>query len=153
MAVFFSTFAAMIPLTLVWGSRSEPISWVLPACAVLLSGLVAAYMLVSVLRSYFRDLDTMKRQLLAISFDKTRCSCCEQDHVDLSGRSFLCDRLLVKKCVTVWFGSQAAFEETVRSEVLEVVSRDLNEGVLNTKSPARPFRIFAYTKSPQKKNK
>ena len=51
-----------------------------------------------------------------------------------SGNAFLRDRLLVKKCVNVWFGSQEAFEETVRSEVLDIVSRDLTHGVFTSKS-------------------
>ena len=66
-----------------------------------------------------------------ISFDRAR-STCEQNHVNESGEPFLCDRQMVKKCVNEWFGSQKAFEEMVRSEVLEIVSRDLTEGVFTS---------------------
>lgn len=58
---------------------------------------------------------------------------CEQGHGNESGNPFLCDRLLVKRCVNVWFGSREAFEETVRSEVLDIVSTDLTQGVFTTK--------------------
>ena len=37
------------------------------------------------LRIYFRDLDIMKKQLLGISFDSTRSSCCDQEHQTSSG--------------------------------------------------------------------
>ena len=47
---------------------------------------------VMTLRIYFRDLDIMKKQLLGISFDSTKSSCCDQEHQTSTGtlgRSFL----------------------------------------------------------------
>ena len=46
---------------------------------------------VMTLRIYFRDLDIMKKQLLGISFDNTKSSCCDQEHQTSTGtlgRSF-----------------------------------------------------------------
>ena len=45
----------------------------------------------------------------------------------------LCDRKVVKECVKSWFGSQEAFEETVRSEVLETLTVVLSEGVFTNR--------------------
>ena len=80
-------------------------------------------------RSYFRELDIMKEQLLGISFDATRSACCDQNHVGPTGAPLLCDRRVVKECVKIWFGSQEAFEDAVRSEVLDMLMVVLNEKV------------------------
>ena len=45
----------------------------------------------------------------------------------------LCDRKVVKECVKIWFGSQEAFEETVRSEVLETLMVVLSEEVFTNR--------------------
>ena len=72
----------------------------------------------------------MKEQLLTISFDATRSACCDQNHLDAAtGAPLLCDRRVVKECVKIWFGSQEAFEDAVRSEVLDMLMVVLNEKV------------------------
>ena len=94
------------------------------------------------LRSYFRELDIMKEQLLTISFDATRSACCDQNHLDAQGAPLLCDRRVVKECVKIWFGSQEAFEDAVRSEVLDMLMVVLNEKVFTytwTLSVTMPF--------------
>ena len=103
----------------------------IPMGAVLLLGMMATYPAVSILRNYFRDLDVMKQQLLSISFDTTRSACCDHDHVDPMGQTLLCDRRIVKECVDICFGSQQAFEDTVRSEVLNILEHELSERVFS----------------------
>ncbi|CAE7594130.1 unnamed protein product, partial [Symbiodinium necroappetens] len=95
------------------------------------------YVLAGILRRYFRDLDTMRRQLQSMSFDTALCECCTRGHADLPGLP--CDRKILKQCVVMWFGSLESFESTLRSEVLEVLTRDLEE-VFTTRST-----IAAYT--------
>ena len=51
----------------------------------------------------------------------------------LSRTPLLCDRKVVKECVKIWFGSQQAFEETVRSEVLEILMVVLSEEVFTNR--------------------
>lgn len=110
----FSVAAAtMIPVT-IWPISREIDSVAGIALLVLLAGVAVGYVLTSTLRSYFRDLDTMKRQLVSISFDTAMCACRTNGHVDGSGRPLVCDRLLVKQCVRTWFGLEE-FEEIVRS--------------------------------------
>ena len=134
-AMFITSSVVMLPLTFLGGAVSGGIMTYAPLVSLIfLGGLVTIYMFVGTLRRYFHDLETMKQQLKVISFDRAQSTCCEQNHVNESGNPYLCDRLLVKKCINVWFGSQEAFEETVRSEVLDIVSRDLTHGVFTSKS-------------------
>jgi len=130
-AVFVTVAAAMIPITMV-PVASHPTTVFLPVAGALLGGLVVAYATVSTLRNYFRDLDTMKCQLSSISFDSTKSSCCDRQHVSDSGEFLICDRKVVQKCVDIWFGSQTVFENTVRSEVMNILMRDLSERVFTT---------------------
>ena len=46
-----------------------------------------------------------------------RSSCCEMNHEDCSGGRMVCDRVIVKRCACTWFGSEEAFEDSVRSTV------------------------------------
>ena len=100
--------------------------------------LVVAYALVSTLRSYFRDLDTMRQQLLSVSFDTALCDCCTNNHVTPSGAPSTCDRKILKVCLGIWFGSSESFERTLRSEVLAILEQDL-EQVLTTRSTIAIF--------------
>lgn len=43
----------------------------------------------------------------------------------------LCDREIVKECVSIWFGSQEAFEDSVRSQVSNTLARRLTGQVFN----------------------
>ena len=130
-ALFLASFAISLTLTTASFSGGLGIFFILgPA---LLIGMVAAYPTVMTIRSYFRDLDIMKEQMLNISFDATRSSCCDRpNHVSRSGVPVPCDRKVVKECVKVWFGSQEAFEHAVRSEVLDILTTILNEKVFTT---------------------
>ncbi len=72
------------------------------------------YPTILTLRNYFQNLDIMKQQLLEISFDTTKSSCCEKNHRILAASNgecepILCDRKVVKECVN--------FEQHARSEV------------------------------------
>ena len=97
--LFVTVFAFGLPINIVpiddWTTVLVPIAF------ALLSGLAVGFWTVSTLRSYFRDLDTMKEQLLSISFDRTRAACCDQNHVGPGGQELLCDRKVVKTCV-IW---------------------------------------------------
>ena len=127
--VFVTVSAFVMPVTT--APVHTELTVIVPIAAVLLVGLVVAYPAVSTLRNYFRDLDVMKQQLQSISFDTTRSACCDQDHVSPTGTQLLCDRKIVKECVKIWFGSQQAFEDTVRSEVLDILKHDLTDNVFS----------------------
>eukprot|EP00438_Fugacium_kawagutii_P008135 Skav234376 [mRNA] locus=scaffold2071:164305:166340:- [translate_table: standard] len=133
-SVFFTVLAFVLPLTIipVDASMSHREVILVPLSASLLLGLVVGYFAVSTVRKYFRDLDVMKEQLLSVSIDTTLSSCCEKQHVSSTGTVLMCDRKIVKECVNIWFGSQEAFEDTVRSQVLDILARELNEDIFTT---------------------
>ena len=131
-AIFLTVSMSVMPITTApIESIDTPTSLIVPISAILLLGLVVLYPVLSTIRSYFRHLEVMKRQLQAISFDTTRSACCDLNHVSATGTPLFCDRKIVKECVKSWFGSQKDFEEAVRSEVLEVLNRDLTETVFS----------------------
>eukprot|EP00913_Durusdinium_trenchii_P000054 g50.t1 len=87
---------------------------------IFLMGSLAGLFMVSVLRGYFRSLALLEQQLNSVNFDKTRSHCCEVNHRE-GQETILCDRRIVKACVSKWFGSEKAFEECIRSEVMQAV--------------------------------
>ena len=109
--LFVTMFAFGLPINLVpiddWTTALVPIAF------ALLSGVAVGFWTLSTLRSYFRDLDTMKEQLLSISFDRTRAACCDQNHVGPGGQVLLCDRKVVKTCV-IWLVDQHFIWATVK---------------------------------------
>jgi hypothetical protein len=127
--VFVTFFVTLLPGTFSLNDSQE--TGYMSNGAVMFVGLATMYPAVSAIRNYFRELDTMKQQLLSISFDSTRCACCSLGHV-YNGVPVPCDRKIVKECVKTWFCSLHAFEATVRSEVLEVLNHDLSEKVFST---------------------
>lgn len=133
-AIFLVCFAASIPLPLgELAGSGGPVHALFVVSLVLLSGLMVGCMAVATLRKYFRDLDVMKSQLAHISLDATQCHCCDCNHVTRAGEAIICDREVVKDCIKVWFGSQEAFEMTVRSEVLEKVCYELDGRVFTAR--------------------
>ena len=131
-AMFLASFAVALTLTTA-AFPDELLGMIFVVGPALLIGMVVAYPTVMTIRSYFRDLDIMKEQLLNISFDATRSSCCDQNHLSPdSDVPMLCDRKVLKECVKIWFGSQEAFEHAVRSEVLDILTMVLSEKVFTT---------------------
>ena len=130
-AIFLLSCAIAFPLTTV--AFTDPtVGMLFVLGPALISGITVAYPTIWTLRGYFRELDIMKEQLLRISFDATRSSCCDANHLSPSGGILMCDRLVVKECVKIWFGSQKAFEHAVRTEVLDILNVVLSEKVFTT---------------------
>eukprot|EP00438_Fugacium_kawagutii_P023952 Skav213222 [mRNA] locus=scaffold369:119199:120668:+ [translate_table: standard] len=132
-SLFLSYIAFIVPFLTVPLQPEGLSTFLYPILSGLLLGVLAGYFAVSTLRGYFRDLERMEQQLLSISFDRARCTCCDQNHVSPLGSAMICDRKIVNKCVRRWFGSQQNFEETLRSEVLDILARDLNDRVFCTR--------------------
>ena len=128
-AIFIFCCAVCIPFTTTPVSSDQTFTLMFSSGTGLLVGFVVGYPTILTLRNYFQNLDIMRQQLLEVSFDTTKSSCCEQNHQSPSGQPVLCDRKVVKECVNIWFGSQEAFEQHVRSEVLEILTLSLQERV------------------------
>lgn len=130
--LFISVFIMMLPVIIVpmlgLYSASGQSVFLIPTCSAVLFIFVTGYFVVVALRRYFRSVETLKEKLRNINFDNTRCACCDQGHL-CEGAPMLCDRRIVKKCVSIWFGSPEAFEDYVRSEVFQALVQELQENV------------------------
>eukprot|EP00438_Fugacium_kawagutii_P000098 Skav218712 [mRNA] locus=scaffold1346:459072:460046:- [translate_table: standard] len=111
-----------------------PLSYLtLPPLPFLLCAPLVPYAGVSALRSYFRALEKMKEQLQSILFDETQCYCCHRNHVSLSGKPMLCDRMVLIHCMGCWFGGREVFEDIVHWKVRKRMTIGLTENVFSTK--------------------
>ena len=124
-ALFIGICIVVLPLTILPMPASNPLFHVFGSFLFIL---IPAYFIVAAFRAYFRSVETLKAKLQNLSFDNTRCACCDLGHVQ-GGIPMMCDRQIVKKCVSIWFGSQEAFEDCVRSAVLQTVVAGLQENI------------------------
>ncbi|CAE7942476.1 unnamed protein product [Symbiodinium sp. KB8] len=131
-AVYLTFAAVAMTIATVPIRAHEEKNFVQLLSAIVFCAFVFAVPTASTIRSYFRDLDTMKLQLSSISVDTTKSSCCDRHHVNPSGGRMFCDRKIVKECVKIWFGSELSFEDTVRAEVLDILNRNLTQKVFST---------------------
>ena len=99
-----------------------------PYWGVLFAGLISVYFMVAALRGYFRMVEALKEKMHSFSFDNSKSACCDVNH-EVDGCSILCDRQIVKECVSIWFGSQEAFEDYIRTKVIENVASQLETRV------------------------
>lgn len=129
MILFSGICFVMLPVTTISFNPSWwPFGSLLPALGALLFLFIGGYVMVGALRAYFRSLETLQERLQNISFDDCRCACCDLGH-RLEGVDLLCDREIVKECVSIWFGSPEAFEDCIRSELLAAVTWRLKQDV------------------------
>ena len=127
--LFIGVFLVMLPATTV--PMREHTSWgryfiLVPLSGTFLLLFISGYVIAAAFRAYFRSVEKLKKDLSEISFDETRCSCCDCGHVQ-RGAHMMCDREIVKECVSIWFGSEEAFEDYVRSEVLVTIVAGLHD--------------------------
>ena len=91
----------------------------------LASGAIVGFTAIMAFREYFHTVELLEQKLRNIRFNQMKSTCCQHRHVDATGNPLLCDREVIRQCVSQWFGSTSAFEESVRSEVLYLVSIEL----------------------------
>ncbi|CAK9072165.1 unnamed protein product [Durusdinium trenchii] len=129
-ATFLGMFLAVVPLT----TFPLDASFLIPMVFVCVFGAFGALCCAHAFRSYFQSVDDLKEKLQSVNLERTRSICCDLNHEG----DMTCDREIVKDCITIWFGSQEAFEDCVRSEVLETLTSELEQSVFT-----RPWRIAA----------
>ena len=103
--------------------------------------LMCGYFIVIALRSYFRRVQELKEKMRSFSFDHSRSACCEVDHT-VDGREIICDREMVKECVSIWFGDQEAFEDYVRTKVTNNLAAELDGVFTRSWSLAVTIPVF-----------
>lgn len=129
--IFLMSFLAVLPLVFLRGENMDLM--MLTAGAILLACVLPALVASMAFRSYFRSVDVLEDQLRTANLDEARCSCCDCGHVSQDGQSMICDRVVVKECIKIWFGNQEAFETCLHSEVLDTLSSKLRYGFFTKK--------------------
>ena len=83
--------------------------------------------LVRCFRHYYRSLEVIQHQVQHFQLQNAVCWCCSVNHIHpVSGQPIaVCDREIVRQCVTSWFGSEKEFDESVRSVVARALQQQL----------------------------
>ena len=89
------------------------------------------YPLISTYRKYCCDLESLQRELQEFSLENTTCRCCQVNHVAADGMQMVCDRSILLKCISAWFGSTDKFEQQVRSQVLDHLLQQLSSEIFS----------------------
>ncbi|CAJ1425652.1 unnamed protein product [Effrenium voratum] len=76
-------------------------------------------------RNFYQEVGTMKAQMKEFRTHKAKAWCCSVNHLDEKGDPMLCDRVIVTKCISAWFGSEKQFEVVVQSKVMHSVLQRL----------------------------
>ncbi|CAK9014805.1 unnamed protein product [Durusdinium trenchii] len=78
-------------------------------------------------RGYYRSLEASNRKLQQFELRHSFCWCCSVNHLNpASGQPIqVCDREIVRQCVTSWFGSEQEFDHSVRSVVAHALKQQL----------------------------
>ena len=73
-------------------------------------------------RNFFRSIDKMQQQVSKFSIEESTSSCCENAHPDGIG----CDRKIILRCISAWFGSVQNFELCVQTDVRRILVQQLS---------------------------
>ncbi|CAE7465347.1 unnamed protein product [Symbiodinium necroappetens] len=76
-----------------------------------------------------RNIETMQKQVRHFTVQDSSSHCCASGHYDKrTGEHLICDRSIILRCVSAWFGSTEQFESLVRGKLLEVLVDQLANG-------------------------
>ena len=82
--------------------------------------------------AHCRSIDVIQQQVRGFSIENSRSHCCAQHHIDPgTGGRLICDRSIILRCITAWFGSTDNFESTVQTRVLAVLVYQLRYQVFS----------------------
>ena len=83
------------------------------------------WLLSVVLHRYVYSVEAMKRELQAFRIAQAQCYCCSLNHVDADGDEIACDREVMVRCISEWFGSVGNFEKSVQTRVRDALTHCL----------------------------
>ena len=106
-----------------------PYTWHIAGFAT--TGVAGAYACCHVLRGFYRSIEVMQTQLLSLQVSKLKCSCCSTGQCVSSGGRDICDRQVISECIATWFGSTEDFAEYIRSEVVDVITTQLERNAFS----------------------
>ena len=102
--------------------HSQILMWVLQA----LLCFFGFYINVATYRAYFCSVEGMRQVLKSFKLADAYSYCCSSDHRGKGGVPLLCDRSVIHKCISEWFGSLEHFEQLVQTEVLDSLAQQLS---------------------------
>lgn len=93
----------------------EPSQTMVVIACLALPGILSFSFVISTVRAYWRDIDTMEQHMLSFALDNSKCACCSPEQTDVCNKR-VCDRRIMKTCIENWFGQVSSFESRIRSE-------------------------------------
>ncbi|CAE7519082.1 fam213a [Symbiodinium natans] len=104
-----------------------------PWAGIFISAMVFPCMvfLAYVILAHCRSIDVMQHQVRHFTVEHSLCHCCESGHVNANGGQLMCDRLIILRCISAWFGSVDAFESLVRTRLLKTLVYQLANQVFS----------------------
>ena len=78
-------------------------------------------LLARVVIHHCRSIDAIQCQVRHFTVQQCSCSCCDFGHVDADGSTLMCDRLILLRSISAWFGSVESFESLVRTRLLKAL--------------------------------
>ncbi|CAE7238068.1 PRN1 [Symbiodinium natans] len=78
-------------------------------------------LLARVVIHHCRSIDAIQCQVRHFTVQQCSCTCCGCGHMDANGSTMNCDRLIILRCISAWFGSVASFESLVRTRLLKAL--------------------------------
>ena len=106
-----------------------PYVWHLSGFAA--TGVAGAFAFSHVMRGFYRFIELMQRQLLSLKVEKLECSCCSLGTCTSCGGKAMCDRQVISECIAKWFGSTDNFEQCIRTEVVDVITAQLERNAFS----------------------
>ncbi|CAK9074568.1 unnamed protein product [Durusdinium trenchii] len=122
MMIFFACFFTSI------GNLNTPFLDSAPLLGMVVltvSGMACWIAAIRFLRAHWASLESTLDQLSSFKLEKTSCFCCTKGHQQDNGAMMVCDRQVIMHCITHWFDSIEAFEETVKTEISKAMRQQL----------------------------
>ena len=96
-------------------------------------GFVAVGLLVfpyfpSAVRAHCRSVDVVQQQTRQFAIQHCSSACCEKGHDD---GNTVCDRDIILRCVSAWFGSAEEFEQYVQTKVQAAMTYQLGNEIFS----------------------
>ena len=93
------------------------------------------------------SIEVMQQQVRCFTIERSFSQCCVDKHLDSNGQRILCDRDVILRCISAWFGSPEQFEDMVRTKLLRQLVYQLANHtfsywrILQAMSPVMWFKL------------
>ncbi|CAE7445703.1 unnamed protein product [Symbiodinium sp. CCMP2592] len=85
-----------------------------------------------VVLEHCRSIDVVQKQVRCFTIQQALCHCCSSGHIDpYTGEPSMCDRSILIRCISSWFGSPEQFESLVRHHVMTILVHQLANNVFS----------------------